>query len=150
MTLFEVIRAAEAAAARQPSVNMVVRNDIFRLNTIQDAKYGVFAWTQGQHQGNLDGSVIIYQFTFFYVDRLTSDKSNEVEVQSVGVETLTNILRSLDDMGVYLNGSYTLQPFNQRFLDECAGVFTNVRLEVPVGSVCTEDFPDTVDGLIIR
>lgn len=137
MTLLETITAIEMAARQQPSINMVVRNDVFRLNTIPDAKYGVFAWTQGQHEIREDLQTFV--FTFFYVDRLTADKSNEVEVQSVGVQTLGNILRSLEDLGIF-PGTWTAQAFNQRFLDECAGVFANVRLEVPTGWICPEEF----------
>lgn len=137
MTLLETIRIFEGVASRQPSVNMIVRNDVFRLNTIPDAKYGVFAWTQGQHEIREDLQTFV--FTFFYVDRLTADKGNEIEVQSVGVQTLGNILRSLEDLGIF-PGTWTAQTFNQRFLDECAGVFASVRLEVPTGWVCPEEF----------
>lgn len=137
MTLLETIRAIEVAASRQPSVNMIVRDDVFRLNTIPDAKYGVFAWTQGQHE--IRDDLQTFAFTFFYVDRLTADKGNEIEVQSVGVQTLGNILRSLEDLGIF-SGTWTAQAFSQRFLDECAGVFASVRLEVPTGWICPEEF----------
>ena len=73
------------------------------------------------------------------IDRLTADKGNEIEVQSVGVQTLGNILRSLEDLGIF-PGTWTAQVFNQRFLDECAGVFASVRLEVPTGWICPEEF----------
>ena len=86
MTLFETIRAIEAAASRQPSVNMIVRNDVFRLNAAPAARYGVFAWTQQQHV--LTDDLMTFAFSLFYVDRLTEDKRNELEIQSVGVATL--------------------------------------------------------------
>lgn len=136
MTLLETINAIEVAASRQPSVNMIVRNDIFRLNTYPDAKYGVFAWTQGQHEIGMDLQTFV--FTFFYVDRLTADKRNEVEIQSVGIQTLTNILRLLDEWGIPY-ADWTAQTFNQRFLDECAGVFASVRLQAPIAWVCASD-----------
>lgn len=136
MTLLETIRAIEVAASRQPSVNMIVRNDVFRLNTYPDAKYGVFAWTQGQHEIGMDLQTFV--FTFFYVDRLTADKSNEVEVQSVGVQTIGNILRLLDEWGIPY-ADWRAQTFNQRFLDECTGVFCSVRLQVPVDWICPVD-----------
>lgn len=142
MTLLEVIKAIELVASLQPSVNMVVRNDIFRLNSNSDARYGVFGWTQGQHSTSPDSNLITYSFTFFYVDRLQNDMENQIEVQSVGVQTLDNILRRLDEMGVYVDSAYTFQTFNQRFLDECAGVFCNVSLSVPISSVCAEAFAD--------
>lgn len=149
MTLLKTIEAIEVAASRQPSVNLIVRNDIFRLNTFQDARYGVFAWTQGQH--SIAGGLQVFEFTFFYVDRLTADKSNEVEIQSVGVQTIDNIIRLLDDWDIPLDGgSWTAQTFNQRFLDECAGVFSRVRLEVPVAYECAIDEADYPEWADIR
>lgn len=142
MTLQQVIKLFEVVASQQPSVNMIVQNDIFRLNSKSDARYGVFGWTQGQHSTSADSSLFNYSFTFFYVDRLKHDLSNQIEVQSVGVQTLDNILRKLDEMGVYVNSTYTFQTFNQRFFDECAGVFCNVSLQVPVSSMCSENFAD--------
>ena len=142
MTLKQVIKAIEIFASHQPSVNMVVQNDIFRLNACSDARYGVFGWTQGTHSGGIESNMFNYQFTFFYVDRLTEDKSNQIEVQSVGIETLDNIIRSLDGKGLFVDSSYTMQTFNQRFLDECAGVFCNVTISVPVASLCSESFGD--------
>ena len=140
MTLQEVIKAIELVAYQQPSVNMIVQNDIFRLNAKSDARYGVFGWTQGQHSTSADSSMFTYSFTFFYVDRLKNDVSNQIEVQSVGIQTLDNILRELDDLGIYMSSSYSFQTFNQRFTDECAGVFCNVALQVPVDTMCSERF----------
>ena len=142
MTLLELIKTMEVIASHQPSIHMVVENDIFRLNNKADAKYGVFAFVQGQHSTSIDSSVITYTFTLFYVDRLKNDRSNQIEIQSVGIQTLDNIIRQLDNLGIYSEISYSFQVFNQRFLDECAGVFCNVNLSVPVGSLCPEDFAD--------
>ena len=38
MTLIQVIKAFETIASHQPSVNMIVQNDIFRLNACSDAR----------------------------------------------------------------------------------------------------------------
>ena len=142
MTLQQVIKAFEMVASQQPSVNMIVQNDIFRLNSKSDARYGVFGWTQGQHSASIDSDMFTYSFTFFYVDRLKNDVSNQIEVQSVGIQTLDNILRGLEELDIFVSSSYSFQTFNQRFLDECAGVFCNVSLQVPVDSLCSESFAD--------
>lgn len=141
MTLSETTRLIEIIASHQPSVNMIVRNDVYRLNAKSDARYGVFAWTQGRHSANVDSSIISYEFTFFYVDRLTENLGNQIEIQSVGISTLDNIIRQLAEHDVYID-SYTFQTFNQRFLDECSGVFASVTLNVPRHSDCSEEFPD--------
>ena len=142
MTLLETIRTMEVIASEQPSVNMVVENDIFRLNSRADARYGVFAFVQGEHSTSIDTNFITYAFTLFYVDRLKNDRSNQIEIQSVGVQTLDNILRTLDDMGIFAETGYSFQVFNQRFVDECAGVMCRVSLSVPKDSVCNDRFAD--------
>lgn len=147
MTLLELIKAMKVVATNQPSVNMVVENDIFRLNKIADARYGVFAFLQREHSTSIDSNLITYAFTLFYVDRLTNDRSNQIEIQSVGIQTLDNIIRQLDDLGISPETDYSFQVFNQRFLDECAGVFCNVSLSVPAGSACPEEFEDFKDSL---
>lgn len=141
MTLSQLIRTIEKVAIAQPSINSIVQNDIFKMNSHPSLEYGVFAWTQGQHNGSVDGNQS-YSFSLFYVDRLTASKDNEVEVQSVGCETLRNILKTLsEEYDVDVN-SYTLQTFNQRFTDECAGVFANVTLTVLPITNCSEEFDD--------
>ena len=76
MTLLELIKTMEVIASKQPSVKMVVENDIFRLNALADARYGVFAFVQGQHSTSVDSNLVTYAFTLFYVDRLKNDRSN--------------------------------------------------------------------------
>lgn len=141
MTLQEVIRAIENAAAMQPSVGMIVRNDVYRLNTYADARYGAFVWTQGRHRVDPTTSDFIrYSFTLFYIDRLRNDIANQVEVQSVGIETIQNVLRVLRDCGIDPE-TYEFTTFNQRFSDECAGVLCSVVFLVENGSECADIVP---------
>lgn len=142
MTLLQIIRAIERVAKKQPAINMIVRNDIFRLNTYNDAKYGVFAWVQGQHATTVVSGLIRYQFSLIYADRLTGDLHNQAEVQSVGVQVISNIVRALASEDIFTRGDVTFQPFNQRFTDECAGVFANVTFEVPMSTMCVDGFGD--------
>lgn len=129
----------------QPSVKMVVPNDIFRLNATPEAEYAVFGWTQGQHSIGADDSYVTYSFTFFYVDRLTEDKGNQLEIQSVGITVLDNIIRTIIQAGIQVAGSYTFTSFNQRFVDECAGVFCAISLRVPLDSLCEDTYFDFND-----
>ena len=142
MTLSQVIHLIETVAGGQPTIHSIVRNDIFRLNTYPDAKYGVFGWTQGQHASEIGSSLITYRFTFFYIDRLTHNLGNQIEIQSVGIQALDNILRLLENAGIYSASEVTYTNFNQRFQDECAGVFASVAFQVPVQGMCGESFAD--------
>lgn len=148
MTLKELISIIENVAKQQPSIRMIVQNDVYRLNSAPSLQYGVFAWTQQQHSGKVDG-MMSYSFTLFYVDRLTEDASNQIEVQSVGCETISNILRTLAEEHDVEVDSYTMQTFNQQFTDACAGVFSNVTLSVLPTSACSETYEgDSNDFLI--
>ena len=142
MTLTETILKMEAVAAGTPSVSSIVRNDIFRLNTLPDAEYAVFGWTQGIHAASVASSLVTFRFTLFYIDRLRADKRNEVEIQSAGIRVLDNIIRTLNENGVFTDSEYTFQTFRQRFLDECAGVFATVSFSVPVADLCEETYAD--------
>ena len=147
MTLYEVIKAIEAVAAKQPGVKTIVRNDIYRLNAMPDVKYGVFAWLQEEHTFSVDSGLQGFAFTLFYADRLTNGGANEVDVQSTGVEVLQNVIRELADAGIVGAGDVAIRTFNERFSDACAGAFARVRFEVPVGWLCAFDYniqPDVV------
>lgn len=145
MTLSDTVRLIELVAGNQPAVRSIVRNDIFRLNSLPDAKYAVFGWTQGQHATSIDANLYTFRFTFFYIDRLTADQGNQVEIQSVGIQVLENVLRTLDERGVFTFGDWQFTTFNQRFSDECAGVFCSVALQVPIDFVCEETYFDFND-----
>lgn len=138
MTLAQVISRIEGVAMNQPSVNTIIGSDVFRLNETGDARYGVFAWTQGLHRLDTATGMMRYAFTLFYVDRLTSKRDNETEVQSVGIQTLQNILLNLEDEMDVESVDFT--SFNQRFTDECAGVFASVVFLTDATIVCGETF----------
>ena len=142
MTLYETIALLEDIAAAQPAVNCIVQRDVFKLNERPDMRYGAFAWVQGVHAETVANDIRQFSFNLFYIDRLTPSKDNELEVQSVGVEVLGNIIRTVaEELGV---GAWQLHPFTQRFKDECAGVWASVTLDVPVSFPCAETWPEYV------
>lgn len=142
MTLCETIQLLEDIAAAQPAVNCIVQADAFKLNERPDLRYGIFAWVQGTHVESAANDIRQFAFNLFYIDRLTASKDNRLEVQSVGVEVLGNIIRTVaDELGV---SDWQLHPFEQRFKDECAGVWASVTLQVPVSFPCAETWPEFV------
>lgn len=139
MNLLDTIKTIEEVASAQPSVKQIVGGDIYELNTIPDAKYGVFCWQQEQHSGNVQEDEMRFSFVFFYVDRLLDDKSNKIEIQSVGISTLSNILKTLFSKGFDV-GAFTINTFNERFVDDCTGAFVRVSIGTSVESVCEDLF----------
>ncbi len=142
-TLLQVIRTLEGLARQDPAVQTVIPNDVFRLNALQDVRYGVFAWTQREHRETLASGLLTVSLALFYVDRLTADKHNELEVQSVGVAVLGNLLRRAENAGLYVSGDVRYNTFNQRFEDECAGVFATVDLQAPLDFICPDYIYET-------
>ena len=140
MTLLDTIRLIENLAAAQPAVHMIVRQDARRLNDCPDARYGAFAWVQSIHKATVTTG-IIFEFNLFYIDRLTADRKNETEIQSIGVQVLDNVIHGLYEAdGVIDILEYTFTPFDYRFADECAGVYTTVRIEVDRDTDCEADY----------
>lgn len=140
MTLRDVILAMERLAASSPAVNTVVGNDVFEINALPSVKYGVFAWTQGEHLADVSAGLIRYSFTLFYVDLLQNDGANRLQIQTAGIQMLGNLLLQLDAEDIVTDGEVTFRSFNQRFTDECAGVYTNVTLLVPMDTTCAENY----------
>lgn len=134
MTLYDVIQAMESVALAQPTVKMIVPNDIYDLNDRAEAEYGVFGYIQGQH--SMQGDFMTYAFTLVYVDRLDEDKGNQQFIQSTGVMTLSNILAMLTEELPITVASSTFEAFTERFSDECAGMMANVSLTVPRSIFC--------------
>ena len=128
MTLLELINRIKEVASAQSEVNTIVDNDIFLLNEMADVEYGVFAYTQDEHTTSADRDSITYNFTFFFVGLLADDRENMNELQSKAIEVLDNILYTLYDEGDITIGSYAFQPFNRRFMDDCAGCWVDVAI----------------------
>ena len=97
----------------------------------------MFAWTQGVHRVTADGATLRLAFYLYYVDRLTDGGSNTLEVQSVGVEVLRNILAGMTERGLGNDGA-VVRTFTERFADECAGAYAEVTFDVPAAFSCEE------------
>lgn len=138
MTLKSIISKLREVALRTPNVRSVIINDIYRENAFNDIDYGVVAILQDEHV--LGGDVITYGIALVYVDRLASDSANEVDVQSDGMLTLANILNTFANEvdEVTINGDVTFTPYNQRFADDCAGVYA--KIDITVGSTLGQCF----------
>ena len=138
MKLVQVIKLIEQVAAAQPSIHTIVRDNVLKLNSSPSARYGAFVWTQGQHGESFDSDWRTWRFVFFYVDRVTFDRANVTEIQSVGIDTLSNVIRQLAE--TLEVSEWTYDTFTQRFADECAGAWASVTFRALLDDVCPEDY----------
>jgi hypothetical protein len=140
MTLKETIEKLWELAENEPNINTIIKsNDIYELNQRQDIKYGAFCITQNVHQEFPEAENPYRQYTLYlyYVDRLQSDKSNNLQIQSHGIEVLSDILRKFEEVS-QATFSTTIQytPFQQRFESECSGVYATVSIISPLTNNC--------------
>ena len=149
MTLYELIENIKNLGKSEPNVSFVTQGDIYELNHQQDIDYPAFVVTQGTHFGSSENGLENYGLTLFLVDRLTSDKSNELDVQSWADTGLKNIISRIEEhnLGV-IQGQYTVQTFTEKFDSLCAGAYVSLNIQVQVLECnCCENKIDLVTSV---
>ena len=136
MTLFEIIECIKDIAYGQTNIGQVVEGDVYNImNSKGDVKYASIVLTQGQH--SQDEVYDNYQFTIFYIDRLVDNlETNRLQIQSIGKEIIANIIHILETVYDIEFDTIQFQPFTQKFLDECAGMYTTITLKTPKEVIC--------------
>ena len=133
--LFDKIK--HLSKSLDPNIEYVVYGDVYELNHIQNVTYPAVVVTVGQHTSNLDNYNFNYKLNIFYVDRLTDDKVNKIDVHASAIIFINSLLKALDDE--YIISDYEIFNFNERFNDVCAGAYVSCRIQMPI-SECY-DFP---------
>lgn len=130
MTLHEIVNQILEIAQQQPNINYVGEGDIYELNKLPNINYSVFYMTQGAHQ--VYENTLQYTFNLFYIDRLMADNSNRLQIQSQGMLVINNIINLFNQLDIDIDIVYpvTFTSFNQRFADECSGVFAEITINV--------------------
>jgi len=120
----------------QPVVRTIMLNDVYRLNSLPNIEYGVVCIeAQDFNIQETYGDMLMGNFRLIYVDRLDYSKSNMIDVQSTGIDVLHNIIRQVDEDIVEVQDQ-TYRPFTQKFKDECAGAYLNVKLGIAENYSC--------------
>lgn len=138
MTLLETIRLIEDIASRQPNVNSIVKTgDIFDLNKDElEQKYSAVCVTQRTH--NFSATSFTFNFTIYYVDRLTLDEKNKSEIQSTGCNVLANVINELSSREDIFVNYGDITTFTERFTSLCAGAFINIGIQT-MRNVCVDE-----------
>lgn len=139
MTLKNVVNIIKAVSLEQPTVNQFDEGSVYDINSNPSNKYANIVLTQREHTET--EKTYIFNFIIFYVDRLVDNlESNRLDIQSAGINVLSNVFNTLEQEYEfeYIEKRYTT--FTQRFTDECAGVYCNVRIEVYKDLLCPEIF----------
>ena len=140
-TLFSVVKTLEKIALEQPNIRSAGENDLYGfLNGNPEIKYSVFHITQGVHTSTEEWD--IWQLRLFYVDRMTDDKSNELQIESTGKQVLDNIVNvfcARYGAEVIEGNKRKYHPFVEKFSDRCAGLYEEIQIMMPKDVICIDE-----------
>ena len=132
MTLYKLVQDICNLGKAQPNVNFVTQGDIYQLNHNQDVDYPAFVVTQGTHTGS-DYDEEQFTLTLFAVDRLVSDKSNEIDVQSWANSVLLSVIKNIGDFFIgTVQSGFKIQTFTEKFDSLCAGAYVTLSINVDI------------------
>lgn len=139
MTLYETVEYLKGIAIKQPNVRSAWDGDIYDLmNSNPSIRYAVFVVSQTSHRET--DNFTYYGFNLFYVDRLDETmENNRLQVQSIGKEVLSNIIKSFEELYDCEAVSIVYHPFTEKFDDLCAGQYATIEIEIPK-SDCWEEY----------
>ena len=140
MTLYNIVSILKSIAASQPNIRTTTDGSVYdALNTNPAIQYDVFHISQTNHRE--DENYDYYGFNLFYISRLEDSlENNRLQIQSIGKEVLSNIIRTLCENFAIDYPTITYFPFTQRFNDLCAGVYCSLQLDVPKELWCADDY----------
>ena len=130
MTLYKLVQDVCNLGKAEPNISFVSQGDIYQLNHNQDIDYPAFIVTQGTHTGS-DYDEEQFTLTLFAVDRLVSDKSNEIDVQSWANDVLMNVTRKIEEFYIgTVQPGFKIQTFTEKFDSLCAGAYATIAITI--------------------
>lgn len=140
MTLKEITNLINQTAIAQPAINDIIESgNIYDINSERDTRFSAFCATLATPTYNADDDVTNYTFYLYYVDRLTADGTNKIDVQSTGIEVLKNIIRSISRNADVEVSDTSFTVFTESFSELCAGCYATVTFS-DYGDGCVEDY----------
>lgn len=127
---FEIIEFIEGVCLQHPFVNNFYYG-IYRALEADNIDYSAIILTSSGI--NRSQNTIEYKFNLMYVDRLMNDRSNEIEIQSTGLDVLQGILSVISESDPYTdyNLNYSLNVFREQFADNVSGCVTTISITAP-------------------
>lgn len=127
MNYYNLLRTLKSLSNTHSLVNDYGEGDVYEYMNSGMHKYPCVFMTMQNITS--DSESTNYNFTLFYIDRLISDGSNKINVQSIGVQVIKQILSKLFDIYPEIEISSTeYTPFTEKFADDCAGGFCQISL----------------------
>ena len=128
MNLQNTLEYIASVAQNHPLINSSYVGSIYELNSNTNTKYAVFAVEDVDV--TKQNNTLLYNCYLYVVDRVMNDESNTIAVQTMAVNTLQEIINYIEgySQSLEVSGSYIITPIRQKFSDECAGAYVQLRL----------------------
>lgn len=135
MYLTQLIDSIKHICTLQNNVNSVIFQDKEIYNTSPTVEYGsILLYLDG---ATALQNTTLFNFSIYYIDRLTSDGSNMVDIWNVGTWMLPNILNNIKKTFDISTTNY-LEYFKENFADVCGVVSISFSVEVDNETICPE------------
>jgi hypothetical protein len=140
MTLREIIKTIEHYAGLYTNANYIVESgniyDISKNN--YEMKFPAFCCSQ-EPPHTYRGEMIQYSFVLLFTDRLTNNRSNTIEVESTAIDVLAKTISALSKLSMIdIEYDTDINTFTERFSEECAGAYINIKVTTTLDSICEE------------
>lgn len=84
-----------------------------------------------------------FELTLYYIDRLLTDYSNDIDIFSSAVENLKNIITGIKDLPgvVEIEDGYVIRNFTntEKMNDSLAGAYATIRVKVINDTICVDE-----------
>ena len=140
MTLQTLCTAIADMAKAQEIINSSsAGTDIYEVNTQTIKDYPMlYISPTGYHQ--VKDNTTKFQLTLYYLDRLLNDSSNEMDILSVSIEQLKNLVRGIKGIEgvVAVDNEYQIVNWTdtENFNDRLAGAYATIVVEVVNDYIC--------------
>lgn len=139
MTLFGLCKELGEMAKAQELVNYsAAGSSLGELNPLQIDWYPLFfIIPSGTH--TVQDDTTRFDLALYYLDRLTEDNTNTIDIFSSSVENLKNILVGARNIPGVVNveDTYTIRNFlPEKLNDRVAGAYAQVRITVENDTTC--------------
>jgi hypothetical protein len=130
--MINLLTTIENIVQEQPNINQIIQFNPYDLNGLREAKYTAIGYTLNSATEDKIIGFITYNLSLIYIDRLTTNKSNQKEIYSTGLKTLKRIIDMLT-IGQYDIPNVEYQFFSDEYADKCAGVFATFQVKFTTG-----------------
>lgn len=123
-----------------PSVEQVNEGDVYEWMNNHQHRYPAVNLTVQSVTSNIDFQTINCEI--IYMDRLTDDKSNRLNIQSTGMTLLKKgVIRLQKEFDI--NG-INYSPFTDKNKDLIAGCLVTLNITLPEDFICDKDLPRNI------